>query len=110
MQNGDETDRLKQQIDFAEDVEAVFKPLLDGSTPKSFLNKLMAINIRFKGANLILPKVDRMLAAHGVIPLSPLFDDRLTKLSFQMPPRMKLRSGIEKYVLKKAWESELLSD
>ena len=67
----------------------------------------MAINIRFKGANLILPKVDRMLAAHGVVPLSPLFDDRLTKLSFQMPPLMKLRSGIEKFVLKKAWEDRL---
>ena len=101
------SDRFRQQIDFATDVEAVFAPFLNGATSGSFLNKLMAINIRFKGANLILPKVDRMLAAHGVVPLSPLFDDRLTKLSFQMPPLMKLRSGIEKFVLKKAWEDRL---
>jgi asparagine synthase (glutamine-hydrolysing) len=101
------SDDFKKEIHFADDVESVFKPMLNGDRPASFLNKLMAINIRFKGANLILPKVDRMLAAHSVVPLSPLFDDQLTKLSFEMPPLMKLRSGVEKYVLKRAYEDEL---
>ena len=101
------TDDFLQQIDIRRDVEGVFTPYLNAEKPKSFLNKLMAININLKGANLILPKVDRMLAAHSMTPLSPLFDDRLTKLSFQMPPTMKLRNGIEKFVLKEAYRDSL---
>ena len=88
-------------------LEHVLTPFFDCEKPRSFLNKLMAINIRLKGANLILPKVDRMLSAHQIVPLSPLFDDRLTRLSFKMPPRMKLRNGIEKVALKMAY-SDLL--
>lgn len=98
---------LRREIDPHDDLEHLLRPFFDTSRPAHFLNKLMAINIRLKGANLILPKVDRMLAAHGLTPLSPLFDDRLARLSFQMPPRMKLRAGIEKYVLKRAYENDL---
>lgn len=97
---------VQEQIDPARDLEKPFSPFFQ-SESKSFLNKLMAINIRMKGANLILPKVDRMMAAHGLTPASPLFDDRLTLLSFAMPPRMKLRNGIEKYVLKQAYKDLL---
>ncbi|MEZ6138530.1 MAG: asparagine synthase-related protein [Pirellulaceae bacterium] len=98
---------LKQHIDPTRDLEQILQPFFSSVRPRSFLNKLMAINIRLKGANLILPKVDRMLAAHRLTPLSPLFDDQLTRLSFRMPPTMKLRHGIEKYVLKRAYENDL---
>ena len=101
------TDDLLQQMDGERDVEGVFTPFFTAEKPKSFLNKLMAINIKLKGADLILPKVDRMLAAHSTTPLSPLFDDRLTKLSFQMPPTMKLRQGIEKFVIKETYRDSL---
>jgi asparagine synthase (glutamine-hydrolysing) len=101
------TNDVRRAIDPERDLEQVLVPFFNAPKPTKFLNKLMAINIRLKGANLILPKVDRMLAAHGLTPLSPLFDDRLTRLSFEMPPRMKLRSGIEKYVLKRAYEHAL---
>jgi len=67
----------------------------------------MAANMRMKGANLILPKVDRMLGAHGVTPLSPLFDPALIRLSLTMPPTLKLRAGVEKYVLKRAFADDL---
>ena len=36
--------------------------------------KMLALNIRLKGAHLILPKVERMLGAWGLTPLSPLFE------------------------------------
>ena len=93
--------------DGSQALESVLTPFFECERPQSFLNKLMAINIRLKGANLILPKVDRMLAAHQMVPLSPLFDDRLTQLSFEMPPKMKLRNGIEKIALKLAYKKEL---
>ena len=77
--------------------------------PDYFLNRLMITNMRLKGANLILPKVDRMLGAHGVTPLSPLFDPALIRLSLRMPPRMKLRAGVEKDVLNRAFADVLPS-
>jgi asparagine synthase (glutamine-hydrolysing) len=98
------TNEFRAQIDLARDLESLLTPYFRCGEPRSFLNKLMAINIRLKGAHLILPKVDRMLAASGMTPMSPLFDDRLTRLSFAMPPRMKLRDGVEKWVLKRAYE------
>ena len=41
------------------------------------------------------------------IPHSPLFDERLIRLSFQMPGMMKLDRGVEKIVLKRAYENDL---
>jgi asparagine synthase (glutamine-hydrolysing) len=67
----------------------------------------MAINIRLKGAHLILPKVERMTGAWGLTPLAPLFDERLIGLSFRMPPRLKLAGGVEKLVLKRAYAGDL---
>ncbi|MDV6032154.1 MAG: asparagine synthase [Phycisphaera sp. RhM] len=99
--------RIRDQIDPERDLESILAPFFQQSSVRSFLNKLMAINIRLKGAHLILPKVERMLAASGLTPLAPLFDEELIRLSFQMPPRMKLRSGDEKWVLKRAYEDDL---
>jgi asparagine synthase (glutamine-hydrolysing) len=98
---------VRSKIDPARDLDGVFRPYFEGTRPRGFLNKLMAINIREKGAHLILPKVERMTAAWGVTPLSPLFDERIIRLSFRMPADMKLHAGIEKYILKKAYENEL---
>ncbi|MEQ8767454.1 MAG: asparagine synthase-related protein [Planctomycetota bacterium] len=87
-----------------EDLEGVLRPYLSEGPPSSFLDKLTTVNIREKGAHLILPKVERMLAAAGLTPLSPLFDERLVELSFRMPSRLRLDRGIEKVVLKRAYE------
>ena len=98
---------IRDQIDPQRDLESIIEPFFSTTDLKSFLNKLMAINIRLKGAHLILPKVERMLAASQLSPLAPLFDEDLIRLSFQMPPTMKLRLGIEKWVLKRAYEDDL---
>ncbi|MDP6446364.1 MAG: asparagine synthase-related protein [Pirellulaceae bacterium] len=98
---------LLKQIDEQRDLDALVRPFFSAERPATFLEKMLAINIRLKGAHLILPKVERMLAASGVTPLSPLFDERLIRLAFQMPGRMKLRAGIEKYVFKQAFADEL---
>jgi len=101
------TDDFRDQLDFERDLEEILTPFFECQQPRSFLNKLMAINIRLKGAHLILPKVDRMLAAAGMVPLSPLFDEKLTELSFAMPPQLKLKNGIEKWILKQAYRDSL---
>lgn len=101
------TPELQRQIDPKTDLEAVLTPFFASAIPPHFLNKLMAINIRLKGAHLILPKVERMTGAWGLTPLAPLFDERLIRLSFRMPPRLKLAAGVEKLVLKRAYAGDL---
>lgn len=102
--------RIREQIDPSRDLEAVLVPFFQQTSVRSFLNKLMSINIRLKGAHLILPKVERMLTASRLTPLAPLFDEELVRASFRMPPRMKLRAGDEKWVLKRAYEDDLPSE
>jgi asparagine synthase (glutamine-hydrolysing) len=68
----------------------------------SFVNKLMAINIAFKGSSHILHKVDHLSAPSGIIPCSPLMDEDIMEMSFTIPPQMKLRGSVEKHLLKQA--------
>lgn len=95
---------LRAQIDPERDLEGVLTPFFEASHPERLLDKLMAINIRLKGAHLILPKVDRMMGAWGLTPFAPLFDARLVRLSFAMPPTLKLKGGVEKFVIKEAYK------
>lgn len=80
----------------------LLKPFFHSEKPKHFINKLMHTNIRLKGANLILVKVDKMTSSHGLIALAPLFTKAIIEASFQTHPRFKLHGSIEKYVLKQA--------
>lgn len=68
----------------------------------SYLNRLMAVNIAFKGAHHILPKVDHLGAPFGVCARSPLFDRRVVDFSFQIPAHLKRNGAVEKYLLKSA--------
>lgn len=97
------TPEWRQQIDPVSDLEAILTPFFETDRPPRFLDKLLAINMRLKGAHLILPKVERMLAAAGLTPLSPLFDERMMQLAFALPGHLKLRGGIEKVILKEAF-------
>jgi asparagine synthase (glutamine-hydrolysing) len=68
----------------------------------TLLNTLMAINVSFKGAHHILPKVDQLSSAAGVVARSPLFDRRVVELAFAIPPALKRSASVEKYLLKRA--------
>lgn len=69
---------------------------------RQFVTKLQGLNITFKGGHHILPKVDALSCVFGVLPRSPLFDRRLAELSLAIPPQLKLRGSVEKYLLKEA--------
>lgn len=79
-------------------------PLLDDASIGSFLNRLMQLNIRLKGGQNILVKVDKMLSCNGVRSSSPLFDRALTEYSMRIPPDAKRRGDVEKYAFKLAIE------
>jgi asparagine synthase (glutamine-hydrolysing) len=84
---------------------ALLEPYFHAPEPQDFVNKLMSINIRLKGANLILVKVEKMSAAHGLLALPPLFSRRIIETAMRCPPSIKLEGAVEKSVLKKAvWD------
>jgi asparagine synthase (glutamine-hydrolysing) len=74
----------------------------DLQSSASYLNRLMALNIKFKGADQILTKVNNLTRAAGVEGRSPLFDPRIVELSMAIPPQYKLSGAEEKAVLKQA--------
>ncbi len=69
---------------------------------ESYLNRLMTINIKFKGADHILTKVNNMTVANNLQGRSPLFDRRVVEMAMQIPPQYKLAGAQEKAVLKQA--------
>lgn len=73
----------------------------------SLVNRLMALNVTFKGAHHILPKVDQLSRPHGVLPRSPLFDRSVVDAALRMPAELKLRGPVEKVILKRAAEDLL---
>lgn len=74
-----------------------------------YLNRLMAINIKFKGADHILTKVNNLTRSGSLEGRSPLFDQRIVELSMTVPPKYKLAGAEEKAVLKEAVK-DLLPD
>lgn len=94
-------------VDERRDLHAPLTPFFESDGP--FLHKLLSINTQLKGAHLILPKVERMLAASGVTPLSPLFTEDMIRLAFASPPKAKLQGGSEKWLMKEAYR-DLLPD
>jgi asparagine synthase (glutamine-hydrolysing) len=76
----------------------------------NYLNRLMGINIKYKGADQILTKVSNLTQAANLQPRSPLFDRRIVELSMQIPPAYKLAGSIEKAVLKAAVRDLLPSE
>ncbi len=67
-----------------------------------YLNRLMGINIKFKGADHILTKVNNITRSANLEARSPLFDQRIVQLSMEIPPEYKLAGAEEKAVLKQA--------
>lgn len=74
----------------------------DLNSPANYLNRLMALNIKFKGADQILTKVNNLTQAAGLQGRSPLFDSRVIDFSMKVPPTYKLNGTTEKAVLKQA--------
>jgi asparagine synthase (glutamine-hydrolysing) len=74
----------------------------DLNSEMSYLNRLMALNIKFKGADQILTKVNNLTQAAELQGRSPLFDRRIVELSMAIPPEYKLSGVQEKAVLKQA--------
>lgn len=69
---------------------------------RHYLNQLLDVNVRFKGADHILTKVANLTTANGLVGRSPLADRRVIDAGFAIPPEHKLAGTVEKAVLKAA--------
>jgi asparagine synthase (glutamine-hydrolysing) len=79
-----------------------FAPRLVDGGMRHFLNRLLDVNVRFKGADHILTKVANLTTANGLVGRSPLADRRVIDAGFAIPPEHKLAGAVEKAVLKAA--------
>jgi len=85
-----------------EPLERRLTPRLADPGRRTLVGRLMALNVAFKGAHHILPKVDALSAPFGIVARSPLFDRAVVDAAFAIPPRLRLHGSVEKYLLKQA--------
>lgn len=83
-------------------LERELAPFFRDSRWPSFVARLMALNVTWKGAHHILCKVDQVSAPAGVLPRSPLFDRAIVDLAVRIPPQRRLKGAVEKHLLKRA--------
>jgi asparagine synthase (glutamine-hydrolysing) len=83
-------------------IERAVRPLFADERFPTYINKLMMINLILKAGHHILPKVDALSGAFGVLGRSPLLDRRVVEAAFMIPAQLKLRGAEEKYLLKRA--------
>lgn len=83
-------------------LEQAVRPLFADDRFRTFINKLMMMNLILKAGHHILPKVDSLSGSFGVLGRSPLLDRRVVEAAFTMPPQLKLKGAEEKYLLKRA--------
>ncbi len=92
---------LKPDI-FQETKEEEYVWEADLNSNAQYLNRLMLLNIKFKGADHILTKVNNLTQSANLRGLSPLFDYRIVEIAMATPPKFKLKGAEEKAVLKQA--------
>jgi len=83
-------------------VEGLVTPWLADPRWPSFLDRLMALNVAWKGPGHILPKVEHLGLRLGVRARSPLFDRDVVAFAFEIPAQLKRRGSIEKHLLKES--------
>lgn len=93
---------IQEKLKEAPPLERLVAPFLESANFDSYLNQLLYTNIRTKLAHHILPKVERLTALCGLIGRAPLADKRVVDFSFRIPPELKLRGTIEKWILKES--------
>jgi asparagine synthase (glutamine-hydrolysing) len=83
-------------------LEHALVPYFADTHMRSYLNKLLHINLRTKGAHHILTKVERLTGSCNLEGRAPLFDRAFIDLCFTIPPQLKLHGTTEKWIFKNA--------
>jgi asparagine synthase (glutamine-hydrolysing) len=73
----------------------------------SLCEQMMRADLHAYLSEDILTKVDRMSMAHGLEVRSPLLDYRVVEFACRLPLNLKIRSGLQKYLLRRAYTEQL---
>lgn len=76
-------------------------------TPSAPLPAAFEHDINYYLPDDLLKKVDMASMAHGLETRAPFLDHRFVELALSIPPRLKLRNNVSKYLLRKAMEPDL---
>ena len=79
-----------------------FAGAICGPTMKDPLNKMLALDCKNLLAEKFLMKADKGTMANSIEERLPLLDQDLVQYSFSIPSSLKLKHGVEKYILRKA--------
>ena len=74
------------------------------------LQKMTYLELKQRLAELLLMRVDKMTMATSVEARVPFLDHDLVEFAMALPPEMKVRDGVGKYLLKKAVGGSLLPE
>src|SRR5207302_6273953 len=74
------------------------------------LQKMTYLELKQRLAELLLMRVDKMTMATSVEARVPFLDHDLVEFAMALPPSMKVRDGVGKYLLKKAVDGLLPHD
>jgi len=77
--------------------------IVDNTVGFSPLSKLLYVNLRTYLHGDLLVKVDRTTMAHSLEARSPFLDQDLMEYTAALPDHMKIRRGVTKYILRRAF-------
>src|SRR3989441_5101106 len=68
---------------------------------------MTVVDLKLRLPELLLMRVDKMTMATSVEARVPFLDHELVEFAIALPPQLKVRDGVGKYLLKKAVEGLL---
>jgi asparagine synthase (glutamine-hydrolysing) len=85
--------------------DALSPPVSDQTRP--YLDRILALQFDSWLPEDILTKQDKMSMAHGIEARVPFLDHELVEFALALPPSLKIRRGVSKYILRR-YASRLL--
>ena len=85
-----------------ESLEPIRRRFLEAHNEPNALDWMSYVDLKFRLPELLLMRVDKMSMGASVEARVPFLDHKFVEFSMSIPPELKLKNGILKYMLKKA--------
>ncbi|NWF56882.1 MAG: asparagine synthase (glutamine-hydrolyzing) [Syntrophaceae bacterium] len=102
-----EKQRLLQDGASPQSSSSFVKALRNGFRSDHALPGMILLELRNRLPELLLMRVDKMSMAASIETRVPFLDEDLVQFALQIPPGLKQKNGLNKYILKKAAEGIL---
>ena len=83
-------------------IEPFYKQFDKINPNSSFIDRSIALDMHHRLPELLLMRADKMAMATSVETRVPFLDHKLVELALSIPSTMKVKNGVEKYILKEA--------